>query len=184
LLDVELPREIHDLLGRYSLPPSALVVEITESALIADPVRTHGTLQAIHELGVGISIDDFGTGYSSLSYLRRMPVDELKIDKSFVTTMADDDSDALIVRSTIDLGRNLGLRVVAEGVETREVWERLTALGCHVGQGYFFGRPVSADAFSVQLMPDVDGPTPVLEADIPMLRMRGQRVRVLRPTGS
>jgi diguanylate cyclase (GGDEF)-like protein len=184
LLDVELPREIQDLLRRYSLPPSALVVEITESALIADPVRTHGTLQAIHELGVGISIDDFGTGYSSLSYLRRMPVDELKIDKSFVTTMADDDNDALIVRSTIELGRNLGLRVVAEGVETRQVWERLTALGCHVGQGYLFGRPVSADAFSVQLVPDVDGPIPVLEADIPLLRMRGRRVRILRPTGS
>ena len=183
LLDIELPHEIQDLLGRHSLPPSALELEITESALIADPVRTHGTLQAIHEIGVGISIDDFGTGYSSLSHLRRMPVDELKIDKSFVTTMATDDSDALIVRSTIDLGRNLGLRVVAEGIETRDVWQRLTALGCHVGQGYFFGPPVPADAFSLERMPDATEPAPALEGD-PPLRMRGQRVHLLRPTGS
>ena len=151
LLDVELPKDVLALLERFELPPSALELEITESALLADPVRTNGVLHELHRIGVGISIDDFGTGYSSLSYLRRMPVDELKIDKSFVTDMALDENAALIVRSTIDLGRNLGLRVVAEGVETREVWEQLAALGCHVAQGYFFGRAVAAPQFLRQL---------------------------------
>jgi diguanylate cyclase (GGDEF)-like protein len=151
LLDVELPGDIERLLARYALPPAALELEITETALLADPIRTNGVLQALHSTGVGISIDDFGTGYSSLSYLRRMPVDELKIDKSFVTDMALDENAAVIVRSTIDLGRNLGLRVVAEGVETREVWEHLAALGCHVAQGYLFGRPVPAPEFLAQL---------------------------------
>jgi diguanylate cyclase (GGDEF)-like protein len=151
LLDVELPNDVVRLLERFDLPPSALELEITESALLADPIRTNGVLQELHGIGVGISIDDFGTGYSSLSYLRRMPVDELKIDKSFVTDMALDENAALIVRSTIDLGRNLGLRVVAEGVETREVWEQLAALGCHVAQGYFFGRAVAAPQFLRQL---------------------------------
>jgi diguanylate cyclase (GGDEF)-like protein len=147
LLDVELPGDVERLLATYGLPPVALELEITESALLADPVRTNGVLQALHKIGVGISIDDFGTGYSSLSYLRKMPVDELKIDKSFVTDMALDENAALIVRSTIDLGRNLGLRVVAEGVETREVWEQLAGRGCHVAQGYFFGPPTSAPEF-------------------------------------
>jgi diguanylate cyclase (GGDEF)-like protein len=147
LLDVEMPGDVRRLLAKFGLPPSVLELEITESALLADPIRTHGVLQELHEIGVGISIDDFGTGYSSLSYLRRMPVDELKIDKSFVTDMALDENAALIVRSTIELGRNLGLRVVAEGVETREVWEQLAALGCHVAQGYFFGRAVAAPQF-------------------------------------
>jgi diguanylate cyclase (GGDEF)-like protein len=147
LLDVEMPNDVQRLLAKFSLPPSVLELEITESALLADPIRTHGVLQELHRIGVGISIDDFGTGYSSLSYLRRMPVDELKIDKSFVSDMALDENAALIVRSTIDLGRNLGLRVVAEGVETREVWEQLAALGCHVAQGYFFGRAVAAPQF-------------------------------------
>jgi diguanylate cyclase (GGDEF)-like protein len=151
LLDVELPKDVMALLERFDLPPSALELEITESALLADPVRTNGVLNELHRIGVGISIDDFGTGYSSLSYLRRMPVDELKIDKSFVTDMALDENAALIVRSTIDLGRNLGLRVVAEGVETREVWDELASLGCHVAQGYFFGRAVAAPQFLRQL---------------------------------
>jgi diguanylate cyclase (GGDEF)-like protein len=151
LLDVEMPGDVERLLGKYALPPAALELEITESALLADPVRTNGVLQALHKIGVGISIDDFGTGYSSLSYLRRMPVDELKIDKSFVTDMALDENAALIVRSTIDLGRNLGLRVVAEGVETREVWELLAGLGCHVAQGYFFGPPATAPEFLLQV---------------------------------
>jgi diguanylate cyclase (GGDEF)-like protein len=147
LLDVEMPDDIRRLLVTHDLPPTALELEITESALLADPIRTNGVLQELHRLGVGISIDDFGTGYSSLSYLRRMPVDELKIDRSFVTDMAHDENAALIVRSTIDLGRNLGMRVVAEGVESREVWEQLAALGCHVAQGYFFGRPLASEEF-------------------------------------
>jgi diguanylate cyclase (GGDEF)-like protein len=152
LLDAALPADVARLLAESRVPPSALELEITETTLVADLVRTHGVLQRLNEIGVGISIDDFGTGYSSLSYIRRMPVDELKIDKSFVTGMAENENDALIVRSTIELGRNLGLRVVAEGVETLEVWAQLQALGCHVAQGYHFGRPVSADVFLRRLI--------------------------------
>jgi diguanylate cyclase (GGDEF)-like protein len=148
LVDAELPDDIARLLARYGLPAHALELEITESALVADPGRTYAVLHRLHELGLGISIDDFGTGYSSLSYLRRMPVDEVKIDKSFVIGMATDENDALIVRSTIDLCINLGLRVVAEGVETPEIWEQLANLGCHVAQGFYFGRPVGPDAFA------------------------------------
>jgi diguanylate cyclase (GGDEF)-like protein len=174
LLDVELPKDVERLLSKYGLPPSVLELEITESALLADPVRTHGVLQELHRVGVGISIDDFGTGYSSLSYLRRMPVDELKIDKSFVTDMALDENAALIVRSTIDLGRNLGLRVVAEGVETREVWEQLAALGCHVAQGYFFGRAVAAPQFTRQLTRGA-GTSPAAPEEPPLPRVRALR---------
>jgi EAL domain-containing protein (putative c-di-GMP-specific phosphodiesterase class I) len=137
-------------------------------------------LQALHKIGVGISIDDYGTGYSSLSYLRKMPVDELKIDRSFVTDMALDENAAVIVRSTIELGRNLGLRVVAEGVETREVWDRLADLGCHVAQGYFFGRPVAGPQFLQQL---ASRATAVLPSTFPGDVATGDtppRVRVLR----
>jgi diguanylate cyclase (GGDEF)-like protein len=180
LLDIELPLDIERLLARHGLPPTAVEVEITESALLADPVRTNGVLQALHRIGVGISIDDYGTGYSSLSYLRKMPVDELKIDRSFVTDMAHDENAAVIVRSTIELGRNLGLRVVAEGVETREVWDRLAALGCHVAQGYFFGRPVAGTQFLQQIAARASSVLPsafpgdVATGDTP------PRVRVLR----
>jgi diguanylate cyclase (GGDEF)-like protein len=174
LLDVEMPNDIRRLLAKHAVPASALELEITESALLADPVRTNGVLQDLHRTGVGISIDDFGTGYSSLSYLRRMPVDELKIDRSFVTDMALDENAALIVRSTIDLGRNLGLRVVAEGVETREVWEQLAALGCHVAQGYFFGRPASASQFLRRLASRGGVASATADADeaprVPLLR--------------
>jgi diguanylate cyclase (GGDEF)-like protein len=174
LLDVEMPNDVARLLSTFGLEPSVLELEITESALLADPVRTHGVLQELHRIGVGISIDDFGTGYSSLSYLRRMPVDELKIDKSFVTDMALDENAALIVRSTIDLGRNLGLRVVAEGVETREVWAQLSALGCHVAQGYFFGRAVAAPQFMRQLTSQGTLLSPTAEeAALPRIRVLG-----------
>jgi diguanylate cyclase (GGDEF)-like protein len=171
LLDVEMPDDVRRLLSKFGLPPSVLELEITESALLADPIRTHGVLQQLHEIGVGISIDDFGTGYSSLSYLRRMPVDELKIDKSFVTDMALDENAALIVRSTIELGRNLGLRVVAEGVETREVWEQLAALGCHVAQGYFFGRAVAAPQFVQHLSRKVTPLPSMAESAAPPVRL-------------
>jgi EAL domain-containing protein (putative c-di-GMP-specific phosphodiesterase class I) len=107
-------------------------------------MRAKEVLERLHQMGIGLAIDDFGTGYSSLSYLSELPVTELKIDRSFVSSMATNDGDAFIVRATIDLGRNLGLRVVAEGVETETMWKRLGELGCDVGQGYYLSRPVPA----------------------------------------
>ena len=147
LLDHELPEQVSDLLQRWNIPPGSLRLEITESTIMEDPVRAMAVLDRLHEKGIGLALDDFGTGYSSLSYLKRLPVDELKIDKSFVTNMHIDDDDAVIVRSTIDLGRNLGLEVVAEGVETKEHWDQLTELGCDTAQGYYLSRPISAGEF-------------------------------------
>jgi diguanylate cyclase (GGDEF)-like protein len=151
LLDVHLPDTVGDLLTRWEVPPSLLELEITESTILADPVRAMNILSRLNGMGIKLAIDDFGTGYSSLAYLKRLPVDELKIDKSFVQGMEDDENDAVIVRSTIDLGRNLGLRVVAEGVETASAWNRLAALGCDVAQGYYVSRPVPAGELAAWL---------------------------------
>jgi diguanylate cyclase len=131
--------------------PGNLKIEITESTLMADPQRALEILKHLQGMGVGISIDDFGTGYSSLSYLKRLPVDEIKIDKSFVQHMAVDESDAAIVRSTIGLGHDLGLSVVAEGVENQETLALLTALGCDVAQGLHLGPPAPAPLLPASL---------------------------------
>lgn len=147
LLDQELPATFGAILQRHRLPPSALCLEITESAIMDDPARAQNTLERLSGMGFALSIDDFGTGYSSLAYLKRLPVDELKIDKSFVMKMAQDQDDAKIVRSTIDLGHNLGLRVVAEGVESEAVWFLLRMMGCDQGQGYFMGKPMPVERF-------------------------------------
>jgi diguanylate cyclase (GGDEF)-like protein len=148
LLDETLPGTILHLLEQNDLPPSALTLEITEGTIIADPPRTIGVLNRLSAMGISLSIDDFGTGYSSLSYLKRLPVDEIKIDKSFVINMAGDENDAVIVRSTIELGRNLGLTVTAEGVESGAVWQALANLGCHQVQGYFLSRPLTSSQFA------------------------------------
>ncbi|MBW3668238.1 MAG: bifunctional diguanylate cyclase/phosphodiesterase, partial [Actinobacteria bacterium] len=142
LLDVGLPDEVDALLKSAGVAASSLTLEITESSIMADPVRSIGVLNSLSELGTLLSIDDFGTGYSSLSYLKKLPVGEVKVDRSFVMNMSADQDDAVIVRSTIDLARNLGLRVVAEGVEDRPTWDQLTALGCDAAQGYYLGRPM------------------------------------------
>ncbi|HJR44629.1 MAG TPA: EAL domain-containing protein [Actinomycetota bacterium] len=147
LLDHELPDHIGDILKKWNLPPKAIRLEITESTIMEDPVRALEVLDRLSQKGIGLALDDFGTGYSSLSYLKRLPVDELKIDKSFVMHMHEDENDAVIVRSTIDLGRNLGLEVVAEGVETKEHWDKLTELGCNMAQGYFLSRPIAPGEF-------------------------------------
>ncbi|HEY7061869.1 MAG TPA: EAL domain-containing protein [Chloroflexota bacterium] len=142
LHDSQLPTTIADLLATWGVTPSWLTVELTESAVMADPGRAMEILSKLRHMGVRIAIDDFGTGYSSLGYLKRLPVQQIKIDKSFVMDMAADDNDLAIVRSTIDLGHNLGLTVVAEGVENETTWELLTRLGCDGAQGYYFSRPL------------------------------------------
>jgi diguanylate cyclase (GGDEF)-like protein len=149
VLDVQLPDQVDAVLQVHGMEASHLTLEITESSVMADPGRTIGILGRLQRLGVSISVDDFGTGYSSLSYLKRLPVSEIKIDRTFVAGLLDNDSDAAIVRSTIELAHNLGLRVVAEGVEDRLTWLRLTALGCDQAQGYFVSAPLAADALAV-----------------------------------
>jgi EAL domain-containing protein (putative c-di-GMP-specific phosphodiesterase class I) len=144
LLDTSLPGEIHAALLRHGLPPEALVLELTEGSVMSDPTRIGEVLERLAALGVGLSLDDFGTGYSSLLHLKTLPVGEVKIDRSFVTGALHDAKDAAIVRATIDLARELGMRTVAEGVEDDAVWERLSALGCEVIQGYALSRPVPA----------------------------------------
>jgi diguanylate cyclase (GGDEF)-like protein len=144
LLDGELPDQIGALLVRHGVEPRRLTLEITESSVMADPARAIDVLERLSRIGIRLSVDDFGTGYSSLTYLKRLPVDEVKIDKSFVLSMATDVGDAAIVRSIIDLGGSLGLTVVAEGVEDAVSWERLADLGCDIVQGYALSRPVPA----------------------------------------
>jgi diguanylate cyclase (GGDEF)-like protein/PAS domain S-box-containing protein len=144
LLDEEAPERIAELLRKSGIPPSMLIFEITESSMMHDPARALQSLREIDALGVRLSIDDFGTGYSSLSYLKRLPIDELKIDLSFVTHMLDSAEDRTIVQSTIGLGHNLGLSVTAEGVEDARTYEALRAMGCDAAQGYFFSRPMPA----------------------------------------
>jgi diguanylate cyclase (GGDEF)-like protein len=144
LLDLELPDRIAVLLAETGVEPQQLELEITESTILADPFRVRHVLDRLNEMGLRLAIDDFGTGYSSLAYLKRLPVQTIKIDRSFVTDMLESESDAAIVRSTIDLARNLGLQVVAEGVETQEMWDSLREQGCTLAQGYLIGKPMPA----------------------------------------
>jgi diguanylate cyclase (GGDEF)-like protein len=145
-LDTHLAVEIPRLLNKWAVDASQLELEITESMLMTDPARAEATLDRLSQIGLTLSVDDFGTGYSSLANLKRLPVDVIKIDKSFVMEMAVDASDAAIVRSTIDLAHNLGLRVVAEGVESEDAWRQLESLGCDYAQGYYLSRPLPAEA--------------------------------------
>ncbi|MHB1571414.1 MAG: putative bifunctional diguanylate cyclase/phosphodiesterase [Solirubrobacteraceae bacterium] len=154
LLDHDLPRQIDRLLTAHSLPPEALQLEITESMIMSDPDRALATVSRLSALGVRLSVDDFGTGYSSLANLRRMPIDELKIDRSFVSPMLRDESDLIIVRSTINLGHDLGLNVIAEGVEDSATLQQLAKLGCDLAQGYHVSRPMPAEAFNAWLRHD------------------------------
>ncbi|MEU4380094.1 putative bifunctional diguanylate cyclase/phosphodiesterase [Micromonospora echinofusca] len=141
----EIADQIADRLARYGVPPQRLQLEITEGALMADPRRVLATITRLHRIGVGIALDDFGTGYSSLQHLRRLPLSEVKVDRSFVLGMADDADDAAIVKSTIELAKALGLRVVAEGVEDERTWRMLHAAGCDAAQGWFYARPMPAE---------------------------------------
>ncbi len=145
LHDMTLPAAIESLLKVSGVAAEHLKLEITESAVMSNPVDGLAILTQLDRMGVTLSIDDFGTGYSSLSYLKQLPVDELKIDKSFVMDMEENENDAVIVRSTIDLAHNLGLKVTAEGVETQDAWDLLAILGCDRSQGYFMGRPMPVE---------------------------------------
>ncbi len=147
LLDPDLGERLGALLARHGVSASSFCLEITESAIMDDPHRAQAVLHRLSQQGFSLSIDDFGTGYSSLGYLKRLPVDELKIDKSFVMGMETDEDDAKIVRSTIDLAHNLGLSVVAEGVESAAILTHLQAWACDDAQGYHLGRPMSVDDF-------------------------------------
>ena len=151
LLDSKLPDEIEALLKKWGVPTNHLELEITESTILNEPDRALEILNRLKAMGLNLSLDDFGTGYSSLAYLQRLPVHEIKIDRSFVKNMETDESDAKIVKSTIDLGRNLGLQVVAEGVESEEIWNHLAELDCDFIQGYYLSRPLPPDEFSTWL---------------------------------
>jgi len=150
LFDAELPTYISGLLSEVGLPASKLVLELTESAVMRDPSYALRILRDLKHRGITLAIDDYGTGYSSLAHLKRLPVDELKIDKSFVLNLRNAATDDIvIVRSTIELGHNMGLRVIAEGVENAEAWQILKTLGCDMAQGYFVSPPLPANEFRV-----------------------------------
>lgn len=144
LHDRSFPRRVRAMLNELGVEGTRLALEITENVLMSDPERSAQCMNELHDMGIRLVMDDFGTGYSSLSYLRRLPVDQLKIDKSFIAALADGEDESL-VRSIIDLAHNLKLEVVAEGVETEEVREQLLALGCDAAQGYLFSEPAPAE---------------------------------------
>jgi diguanylate cyclase (GGDEF)-like protein len=152
LHDVALLNQVRSLLADDGVPAASLTLEITESDIMTDPIRAKEILESLHMMGIALSIDDFGTGYSSLSYLKQLPVDEIKIDKSFVMEMIEDENDAVIVKATIDLAHNLGLRTVAEGVTDPEIWRYLEFLQCDIAQGYFVARPLKAKDFTQKML--------------------------------
>jgi diguanylate cyclase (GGDEF)-like protein len=152
LRDKLLPEFIKSSLRLRDVAPNQLTIEITESGILSDAVMATGTFQALREIGVGLSIDDFGTGYSSLVHLKHLPFTELKIDRTFTDEMLTNEEDAAIVRSTIDLGHELGRTIVAEGVESLEVLDQLRRYGCDCAQGYFISRPLDKSALRAWLL--------------------------------
>lgn len=145
LFDPQMPDFVGQILANYQMPCDRLILEITESAMMEDPQQARSTLIALSQMGVRLSIDDFGTGYSSLAYLKNLPVDEIKIDKSFVMDMESDTDDQTIVKSTVNLGHTLGLKVTAEGVTSSRSWEMLKELGCDFAQGFYMSKPIPDD---------------------------------------
>lgn len=144
--DVSFPGLVERLLAEYATPPELLEFEVTETAVMANPERAVACIERLHVLGIEVAIDDFGTGYSSMTYLKQLRVSTIKIDRSFVADMLTNHSGGVIVRSTIELGHNLGLKVVAEGIEDQRIWDALRALGCDTAQGYYLSRPLAATA--------------------------------------
>jgi EAL domain-containing protein (putative c-di-GMP-specific phosphodiesterase class I) len=152
LLDSRLEEEVAEALARWKVDPELLELEIPESAVMSDPARIRRMLRRLRERGLRLAVDDFGSGYASLSHLKHLPVDILKIDKSFVSNIETDEDDEVIVRSTVELAHSLGLRVVAEGVESEEVLNRLASLGCDTAQGFWLSRPAPADELTEWLV--------------------------------
>jgi len=148
LQDPMLIEEIENKLLQWKVPANLLELEITESAMMADPASSLVALKLLDSMGIALTVDDYGTGFSSLAYLKKLPVDIIKIDKSFVLTMDTDEDDAIIVKSTIELAHNLGFKVVAEGVESEAISRMLLELGCDTAQGYHYCRPVNSVAFT------------------------------------
>jgi diguanylate cyclase (GGDEF)-like protein len=146
LTDMSLPDRVAVALERWGVPPSKLIIEVTESSIMTDPKRAGVVLQQLRRIGVDVAIDDYGTGHASLNYLKQFDIDELKIDKSFIMNLDLESSDAIIVASTVELGHNLGLRIVAEGVEDAATLEWLSSLGCDIAQGYHIGRPMAPES--------------------------------------
>jgi EAL domain-containing protein (putative c-di-GMP-specific phosphodiesterase class I) len=151
LLEADLLDRLAQMLATAGVPPKLLTLELTESSIMSDPIRSEKVLAALGELGLRVAIDDFGTGYSSLTRLKQLPIHVVKIDKSFVISMSVDEGDHAIVRSTIELARNLGHTVVAEGVENQVTWDTLAQLGCDWAQGFYLARPMTAATFDVWL---------------------------------
>jgi EAL domain-containing protein (putative c-di-GMP-specific phosphodiesterase class I) len=151
LSDLGLPDQVAEIAARHKVPLSSLVLEVTETAILSDPIRADAVIKTLRGLGVEISIDDYGTGNASLSYLKRLEIDELKIDRSFVSNIRNDDHDMIIVKSTIGLALALGLRVIAEGIEDGPTTAALRELGGVLGQGYHLGRPGLAEQIGARL---------------------------------
>lgn len=148
LHDSKLFDYINEQILRNKLSPEILTLELTESDIMAEPIRAREILNEIKAIGIHLSIDDFGTGYSSLSYIKQLPVDEIKIDRSFVMEMTQEDDGDIIVKATIDLAHNLGLSIVAEGVHNKKIWQRLKELNCDIAQGYYISEPLEAVEFT------------------------------------
>src|SRR5438045_1669188 len=144
LLEETLPSKVQSVLDKWNIDPRFVKIEITESSIMADPAHALAIMSMLQSMGIRLSVDDFGTGYSSLTHLRELPIDEIKIDKSFVHGMATSDADAAIVRTVIDLAHDLGKQVCAEGVEDAATQARLTEMGCDLAQGYWIARPLPA----------------------------------------
>ena len=151
LNDESFPDRVGEALLRHDIPPELLTFELTESSVMDDPDRSLPVLRRLHAMGVVLAVDDFGTGYSSLAYLRQLPVDEVKIDKSFVLGMGTDLGDMAVVRTIVELGHSLDLVVVAEGVEDDAARDQLVGMRCDIAQGYLISRPLPEDRFEAWL---------------------------------
>lgn len=154
LHDSKLLQHLQNVISEYSLPPEYITLEISEGDIMSEPLRARETLKKIKNTGIKLSIDDFGTGYSSLSYIKQLPIDEIKIDRSFIMEMVEDTDDDIIVKATINLAHNLGLKIVAEGVHNRQTWARLKELNCDVVQGHYISEPISADELTAWITTD------------------------------